>query len=79
MIRPKSLTSLSLLFPCYNEQENVGKVIEQAVKLGEEFGVDYEVVVVDDGSRDRSAEIVRQWAAENPRVRLLQHQTNLLF
>ena len=76
MIRPRALTSLSIFFPCYNEEANVGRMIEQAVKVGEETGVDYEVVVVDDGSRDGSAGIVRSWVKRNPRVRLVQHDRN---
>ena len=76
MIRPKALTSLSIFFPCYNESENVGPMIEQAVKVGEEYGADYEVVVVDDGSSDDSAAIVNSWSAKNPRVRLVQHEVN---
>ena len=39
--------------------------------------MDYEVVVVDDGSRDNSAEIISQWAVKNPRVRLVQHERNM--
>ena len=77
MIRPKALTSLSIFFPCYNESENVGAMIEQAVKVGEEYGADYEVVVVDDGSKDDSAQIVQSWSKKNPRVRLVQHEKNL--
>lgn len=76
MIKPKALTSISLFFPCYNESANVGGMIEQSVKVGEEYGVDYEVVVVDDGSTDNSAEIVRQWTQKNPRVRLVRHDYN---
>jgi len=76
MIKPKALTSLSFFFPCYNESLNVSSMIEQAVKVGEEYGVDYEVVVVDDGSRDNSAQIIRGWSAKNPRVRLVQHEHN---
>ena len=76
MIRPKALTSLSLFFPCYNESENVGVMIEQAVKVGEEYGADYEVVVVDDGSSDNSVSIIKSWSAKNPRVRLVQHEKN---
>ena len=76
MIKPKALTSLSIFFPCYKEAENVGTMVEQAVTVGEGYGVDYEVVVVDDGSRDGSAEIVRGWSAKNPRVRLVKHEQN---
>ena len=76
MIKPKSLTSLSIFFPCYNEALNVGPMIEQAVRVAEEYGVDYEVLVVDDGSQDRSARVVRDWSKKNPQVRLIQHAKN---
>lgn len=76
MYKPKALTSLSLFFPCYNESANVGQMIEQSVKVGEEYGIDYEVIVVDDGSRDNSAQIVQQWMKKNPRVKLIQHEKN---
>ena len=76
MIKPKALTSLSLFFPCYNESENVEEMIRQAVQVGEDYGIDYEVIVVDDGSRDDSAAKVQKWSAKNPRVRLVQHKVN---
>ncbi len=77
MHKPRSLTSLSLFFPCYNEKENVGTMIEQAIEVGETYGVDYEVIVVDDGSRDGSAEIVKKWSEKNARVRLVAHERNM--
>ena len=52
-------------------------MLEQAVKVAEEYGADYEVVVVDDGSRDDSAQIVRSWTQKNPNVRLIQHEKNM--
>lgn len=76
MFRPRSLNALTLLFPCYNEESNVGRMIEQAVKVGQEYGLDYEVVVVDDGSSDRTADIVRAAAGEDPHVRLVRHDRN---
>ncbi|MGH7197909.1 MAG: glycosyltransferase family 2 protein [Candidatus Omnitrophota bacterium] len=76
MIKPRALTSLSMVFPCYNESLNLGNVIEQALKVGEMYGVDYEIVVADDGSEDNSAEIVRQWSSRNSRIKLVQHGKN---
>lgn len=76
MIRPKALTSLSITFPCYNEEANIGAMIEQSIKTAESYGMDYEIVVVDDGSRDRSVEIIKKWAAQNPKVKLVQHEKN---
>jgi glycosyltransferase involved in cell wall biosynthesis len=77
MIKPRALKSLSLFFPFYNESLNINTLIEQLVKVGEDYGVDYEVIAVDDGSRDGSADIVKRWSARNPRVKLVQHAQNL--
>lgn len=76
MHKPRALTSLTIFFPCYNEALNVGKMIEQAVKIGEYYGVDYEVLVVDDGSRDESVSIIESWIKKNPHVRLIRHEKN---
>jgi glycosyltransferase involved in cell wall biosynthesis len=77
LFKPRSLTSLSLFFPCHNEAGNVGPMIEQAVSTAESYGVDYEVIVVDDGSRDETAKIAESYSARNPRVRLVRHPKNL--
>lgn len=77
MIKPKALKSLSIFFPCYNEYENLDSMIEQAIQVGENYGIDYEVLVVDDGSRDGSPEKVKSWSVKNPRVRLIQHDKNM--
>ncbi|OIO38586.1 MAG: hypothetical protein AUJ72_02340 [Candidatus Omnitrophica bacterium CG1_02_46_14] len=70
------MTSLSIFFPCYNEDKNVKTMMEQSVQIGNEYGIDYEVVVVDDGSTDDSARIVQEEAKKNPRIRLIQHSKN---
>ena len=71
---PKPPTSVSLVIPMYNEELSIDHAIDCAVDALETF--DYEIVIVDDASTDRSAEIVRGRMAENPRIRLLQHEVN---
>jgi glycosyltransferase involved in cell wall biosynthesis len=56
----------------YNEREAIGAELEILTATMEASGRPYEILVVDDGSTDGSAEIVRQW----PAVRLVQHACN---
>lgn len=67
---------ISVFFPAYNEEANVGGTIEKSVAILESLGCPYEVIIVDDGSKDRTAEIVREYAAKNPNVILEQHEKN---
>src|SRR5215203_2334348 len=66
--------SVSLVIPMYNEAESIEHAIDCAVAALE--GFDYEIIIVDDASTDRSAEIVRAEMEANPRIRLLQHEVN---
>ncbi|MBJ18885.1 MAG: glycosyltransferase family 2 protein [bacterium] len=68
---------LSLVFPAFNEAENLPTLLESAVKIGDQLGVDFEIVIVDDGSRDRSAEVLGTWAQRDPRITSVHHHTNL--
>jgi glycosyltransferase involved in cell wall biosynthesis len=72
----KPPASVSLVIPMYNEEESIEHAIACAVEALESFGEDYEILIVDDASTDRSAEIVRAEMAANPRIRLLQHEVN---
>lgn len=67
---------ISLFFPAYNEAENVGRTIEKCVAVLEPFGCEYEIIIVDDGSQDRTAEIVKELAQENNRIILKRHEKN---
>src|SRR3990170_8281512 len=68
--------SISVVLPAYNEEENIPVTVPAAVSVLEKLGIDYEVVVVDDGSRDRTADVTLELARENPRIRLVQHGVN---
>jgi glycosyltransferase involved in cell wall biosynthesis len=69
--------SLSVFFPCYNEQDNIRRVYESAAKVLGPIGVDYEVILVDDGSTDQTPRIIDAIAAADPRVTAVHHPANL--
>lgn len=69
--------SISVFFPCYNEQDNVARTVKQALTVLENLKADYEVIVVDDGSRDETAQIADEIAGRNSRVKVIHHKTNL--
>lgn len=67
---------LSLILPAHNEEPNIAAVVHQAADVLPTLFRDYEVLVVDDGSHDRTPEIADELAAENPHVRALHHPKN---
>jgi glycosyltransferase involved in cell wall biosynthesis len=69
--------SLSVFFPCYNEQDNIRRVYRSTAKVLGNLGVDCEIILVDDGSTDHTPQIVDAIAAADPRVRVIHHPTNL--
>ena len=69
--------SISVFFPCYNEQDNVARTVEEALAVLKELNADFEVIIVDDGSSDATGQIADRIASQNDRVKVVQHPTNL--
>ncbi len=69
--------AISVFFPCYNEQENVLNTVTKATVALEKIRADYEIIIVNDGSKDATGEIADKIAAQNKRIRVVHHQTNL--
>ena len=67
---------LSVVVPVFNEEEVIGEFYARVKEALSSLGMTYEILFVDDGSRDRSAEIVREFRAKDPRVRLLRFKAN---
>src|SRR5882724_12447768 len=66
----------SIVIPAYNESARVGATLEKVLAHVDERGWDAEIIAVDDGSRDNTAEIIRDYALKSPRLRLLRNPGN---
>jgi glycosyltransferase involved in cell wall biosynthesis len=69
----KKSVAISVFFPCYNEQENVARTVEQALIVLGKLKADFEVIIVDDGSADRTAQIADEIAARNSRDKAIRY------
>src|SRR6202035_3215972 len=67
---------LSILVPLYNEEEFIGPLLQRVLDAPLPKGMDREIVVVDDGSTDGSAEIAEEVARSHPQVRVIRHPRN---
>ncbi len=70
------MVDLSVVIPAYNEEENLPYLWPELRSVLEPLGLTFEVVFVDDGSRDRSAELIRGFRDVDPRVRLVRLKAN---
>jgi len=67
---------LSVFFPAYNDSGTIASMVIRAVKAASELTPDFEVIVVDDGSADSTAEIADELARTYPQVRAIHHPRN---
>ena len=70
------MTDLSVVIPVYNEEASLSPLWSELRAVLERLGLVFEVVFVDDGSRDHSAEIIRSFRESDQRVRLVRLKTN---
>lgn len=67
---------LSLIIPCYNEQEVLELSINTIQKELENIKEDYELIFVNDGSKDRTLEILKEFAAKDKRIKVISLSRN---
>jgi glycosyltransferase involved in cell wall biosynthesis len=68
--------SVSLVIPMFNEELNIEHALACAIEALDRHSSDWEIVVVDDASTDRSAELVTREIAAEPRIRMVRHPVN---
>jgi glycosyltransferase involved in cell wall biosynthesis len=77
MTEPANKTSISVFFPCYNEQDNISGVVKKALDVLEKLNADFEIIIVNDGSSDDTGKITDELAGRNDRIKVVHHGTNL--
>lgn len=74
-IKNKNLPGLTIAIPAFNEKENLEWVLKDTLSQAPEYLSDFEIVVVDDGSTDKTGKIADKFAKENKNIRVI-HQKN---
>jgi 4-amino-4-deoxy-L-arabinose transferase-like glycosyltransferase len=69
--------SISLVLPAWNEQESLPRALAEADAALRQVADEYEILIVDDGSTDATAQVVLEIATRLPRVRLIRHEINV--
>lgn len=75
-VGPVTRRGLSVVLPAYNEESVIAQTVERCVLVLAAVAPDYEIIIVDDGSRDRTGAIADELATANPRVRVVHNQPN---
>lgn len=72
----KKVPELSIFFPFWNEEENIEKVVNAAIPVAKQVAKKWEIIMVDDGSSDKTREIAERLAKTDERLRFISHQPN---
>jgi len=73
----EKLKGLSAFFPAYNEEGNVERMCDSLRAVLPQVAEDFEIIIVNDGSKDRTREIADRLAQEHDRIRAVHHERNL--
>ena len=70
------VSQLSIFFPFWNEEGNIESVVKKAIPVAEKVAHEWEIIMVDDGSSDKTLEIANKLAASNPNLIVAAHKKN---
>ena len=76
IIEQRSLSSISAVFPAYNDGGTIASMIAAAKIALADITKEYEIIVVNDGSRDYTRQVLDELATKYPELRILHHATN---
>jgi len=71
-----NIKSISYFCPAYNEQENLERAVTSALAVLKETGVFFEIIIVDNGSFDKTPQIADRFAQAYPQIKVIHHASN---
>lgn len=69
--------AISVFFPTFNEEGNVEVTVGKAVNVLQDLKLEYEIIIVNDGSKDRTKQVAEDLAKKNSKIRVINHPKNL--
>lgn len=72
----QKIPQLSVFFPFWNEEKNIEKVVKNAIPIVNKVSQKWEIIMVDDGSSDKTLEIAQKLASQNSNLRVVSHIPN---
>lgn len=72
----QKVNSLSIFFPFWNEEKNIESVVKKAIPIAEKVASKWEIIMVDDGSSDKTLEIASKLAKGSPNLKAFHHDKN---
>ena len=67
---------ITIAIPCYNEEENIPELMNRLIPVVESLDYDYEIVFTDNCSKDRTVDVLREYATKDKRIKVLVNQRN---
>lgn len=75
-MQKQKIPSISVFFPCYNDSKSIKKLVEDSFLILKKLTHDYEVIVIDDGSTDKSHQVLKRLQKIHHKLKLVFHERN---
>jgi glycosyltransferase involved in cell wall biosynthesis len=72
----RKLPELSIFFPFWNEEKNIERVVESAIPIAKSVAEKWEILIIDDGSRDKTLEKANKLAQKHKNIKVISHSPN---
>lgn len=72
----KQLSSVSIFFPFWNEEQNIERVVLSAIPIAKKIAKQWEIIIIDDGSSDNTLAVAKRIAKKDNHMRIISHKEN---